>query len=157
MTKPKRTLKVNEFKKPEPPKLVTQRTTSEGLIERDIKLSVRKITVTEADYLADQRLGQIKYELSINPHEDAETQRMLINVYAPSAACSRGDVPTPDQLFRMRSADIEFWIKQARELNPNYFLWLSAFEKIINETLTKEEKDKQAKEENKKKGRKRTR
>jgi len=132
MTKPK-TLDLAALKKT-PPQVVDVRLSAEGLAEVELLLGNRKIIVSEADGLSDYKLGQAINQIIENPLPDAIAQNIVLNIYPQLAACSYGDLPTPEQFQRMGKEAVRLWIEKARELNPHEKIngesWWAFFESI---------------------------
>jgi len=102
-----------------------------GLKTKKLDLSGRKITVSEATYMMGIQRGLAITEIMENPAEDDIAQNVLLNIYVNLKACSAGDVPGPDDFFKMRESDVETWIKEARALNPSWFYFLDRAEKAL--------------------------
>jgi hypothetical protein len=105
-------------------------------------IPARKLLIMESCGLLSFRFGAINADLRLR-EKDGMTQA-LEKVYVPLAACSFGDVPTADEFLAMPSSDISVWTSEAREINPSFFEWLNAAEKIVEklneEDLKKKEK-----------------
>lgn len=115
------TLTLNDIDKQKPAAVEIKKIglSPEGLREVVLQLGKRTITVSEADSMADYRLSQAVSEISEKPLPERLAQGILLNLYPPLFACSTGDVPEPDQFFKMGKAAQELWIKTARKLNPH--------------------------------------
>lgn len=103
----------------------------------------RAILVMEACGLLSFRLGNINASLKFR--ESDEGSLPLEMIYAPLAACSFGDVPTPDEFLAMPGADIDVWLKKAREINPEFFASLDEAAKVakkLTEELAKKKEKK---------------
>ena len=102
----------------------------------------RKMLIMESCGLLSFRRGNLKAEVSMRPADSSSFA--LEKLYVPLAACSFGDVPTADEFLALPDADIDIWINDARQINPQYFEWLDAaqksVEKLNEETLKKKEK-----------------
>lgn len=121
---------------------------SNGLLSETIKLSGRAITVSEATYMMGMKRGTLIAEADVFEPDDDDAKdvalsiNVLKSVYAPLAACSSGDVPTPNEFFKMREADIEEWTRVARKLNSHWFKWLDEVEKMLDEDAASASKKK---------------
>ena len=138
------------------PKRLSVSSNEEGLIQIELQLRQRKVTVVEADYSATYQKGVIVGDILDDFEPDLEEgqdppelndmervrQNLLLNVYAPLAACSTGDVPDKDAFLKMSEVDIDFWVSEAKQVNPTWFTWLDELQGIVD----------QAGEEAKKKG-----
>lgn len=141
------------------PKRLSVDQTEEGLIEIHVQIKHRKIVICEADFHANHKRGLLLADLydefdgldkdqnkgqdkgqDKGQSESAFAENILVNVWAPLYACSRGDVPERDQFLKMSEVDIDFWVDIARELNPSWFLWLDAVLKTAKETVEQAKK-----------------
>lgn len=93
----------------------------------------RHLLLMESCGLLLMRLGQVQMEIKLNPNPDPILQDSLINLYAPLAACSFGQVPSADDFFGMLESDINFWISEAQEINPGWFTWIETARKALLE------------------------
>lgn len=138
------------------PKRLSVSETEDGLIQIEIQLRRRRIFVSEMNFFSSFKLGNLLKELYAEfnpvdgtlPKDDTQVvkENLLLNVWAPLAICSTGDVPTKEEFLQLPEADIQFWVETARELGVK-FPWLDDLEAVID----------QVREEAKKKARKRTR
>lgn len=98
-----------------------------------------KVTVTEANWEADMRVGAMEKEVNIRidkmvaestaPLTESEVSYITFvqTFYPKLAACSTGDVPTEREAFDMPSAEREKWYAAVRRVNPLWFQALDAF------------------------------
>jgi hypothetical protein len=91
----------------------------------------RKLLIMESCGLLSFRRGNLKAEVGLRPADSSSFA--LEKLYVPLAACSFGDVPTADEFLALPDADIDIWINEARQINPQYFEWLDAAQKVIAE------------------------
>jgi len=134
---------------PRPKRLSTQRNI-DGLIEIKIKLRNRTMTVREANYLDGFKRGKLIGEArtsneksdSVLEPEESLAINLLMNIWAPLAACSSGDVPTKEEFLRLSEGDINFWVETAQELNPDWFSWLTKIDEVVEDESKKKEKNK---------------
>lgn len=118
----------------------------DGLVKNEHVFGSRHVTVSEASGLMGVMRGKYILELQEITDRDPYVQRYLEEIYAPLKACSTGDIPnSPEDFLSMKEEDIENWISSARALNPHWFVWLEAAEKIILEAMTDEQKKKKSK------------
>lgn len=93
----------------------------------------REILIMEECALLSFRLGNLQAEIQTRPQD--ELSAILLNLYAPLAASSFGDVPTMDEFMAMPNEDIARWTDEARAVNAGFFAWIDAAEKLV-EKLT---------------------
>lgn len=134
---------VNSVVIPKPQRLSVSET-DDGLVQVTIQLRKRKIVVTETNYFSSFRQGdlitQLDKEFNViadngkepkpKPDQQIVQENLLLNVWAPLASCSTGDVPTKDEFLRMPELDIQFWVETAKELGVK-FPWLDALEQAV--------------------------
>jgi len=106
--------------------------TSNGLKTKKLNLSGREIVVSEATYLMGIQRGIAISEVMENPDDSDIIQNVLLNVYVNLKACSEGDIPTRDEFLNMREPDVEAWIRASRDLNPEWFWFLTEAEKALS-------------------------
>lgn len=142
----------------ESPKRLSDEVDENGLQVRTIQIGKpgfeRIIDIHEATYLHGVRRGlNLSKTDAYKPVDDTDEEaaiayNMLMNLWAPVTSCSEGDVPTIEQFLNLREADIEFWVNEAREVNPHWFTWLDAIEKAAENAAKKKtaqaKKDKKA-------------
>lgn len=93
-------------------------------------LPARTILIMEGCSLIAFRQGNIKAELLLREFEKGMAQT-FDKVYAPLAAMSFGDVPTPEEFLALPSEDTNAWVAAGKEMNPDYFRWLDAAEQLV--------------------------
>lgn len=102
----------------------------------------RTILIMESCGLLSFRFGSLNSQIRLRDAD--EMSNALEKLYVPLAACSFGDVPTADEFMALPPQDIAIWTQEARVINPEYFEWLSAAEKVVEalneESLKKKEK-----------------
>ena len=130
---------------PKPQRLSVSET-SDGLVQVTIQLRKRKIVVSETNYFSSFRQGNLLNELDKEfnviadngkepkPKDDQQIvqENLLLNVWAPLASCSSGDVPTKEEFLRMPEVDIQFWVETAKELGIK-FPWLEVLEQAVEQ------------------------
>ena len=104
---------------------------------------MRSMLVMESCGLLSFRRGNLKAEMRLRPADGASIA--LERLYVPLAACSFGDVPTAEEFLALPDADIDIWINEARQVNPEYFEWLDAAEKIVEKLNEEQLKKKEEK------------
>jgi hypothetical protein len=112
-----------------------------------------KLTVTEATWEADMRVGTMELkaqerskELVISKGEnlveaDISWMTFFRDFYPKLAACSTGNVPTEEEAYNMPSEERDKWYAAAHNVNPLWFKALDAVLKSLN-TSEKEQKKK---------------
>lgn len=82
----------------------------------------REILVMESCGLLSFRLGRIQAEIQVRPDDDGMNSTLL-EVYAPLAAYSFGDVPSIKEFLALPNEIIYEWIRQSYEINPEHLRW----------------------------------
>ncbi len=100
-------------------------------------LPARTILIMEGCSLIAFRQGNLKAENLLRDADKGMAQT-FDKVYAPLAAMSFGDVPSPEEFLALPSADTNAWVAAGKEMNPDYFRWLDAAQEIVNK-LTEQE------------------
>lgn len=142
------------------PKRLGVKSSPEGLMQVEIQLRKFKLTVSEADGESRFRLGLLtgellnEFEVPLNSNNGQEppvktdgqrvTENMLLNVWAPLASCSTGEVPTKEQFMKLPEVDLNFWIETARNLGAQ-FQWLDRMEALFSGEIEPTEKEAQKK------------
>jgi len=92
----------------------------------------RTILIMESCGLVSVRVGNFKARV-LGLQLEAEIKENLDKLYAPLAGCSFGDIPAPEEFLAMHNEDIYLWVQEARVIAPDYFEWLNAAEKLVEE------------------------
>lgn len=112
-------------------------TNTNGLKVKKLELGGHLVIVSEATYMMGIQRGLLLSEFLEKPREPQIVQNVLLNVYVGLAACSSGDVPSPDEFLDLRETEAEAWIAAARELNPEWFSYLDLAEQAATESVKK--------------------
>lgn len=79
----------------------------------------RKITVCEADATFDARMAQIVAQANEAGEEDSAFLFFYRTFYPVLGACSRGDVPGPQEAYKLPDEKLDEWYRAAWKLNPD--------------------------------------
>ena len=131
------------------PKRLSVDANSDGLIAITIQLRKRKLVVREASYVDGIQRGMLVGDVLERQVEaddgtpEAVKNNVEMNLWVPLSSCTTGktksdSVPTMDEFMVMPEADVAFWIETARELNADWFAWLSKVEAITQDAIKEE-------------------
>lgn len=89
------------------------------LLKKTIDLTGGSITVCEADATFDARMGIMVNLAKEKAGEDPVFNFFYLTFYPVLYACSRGDLPGPQDAFELPAEKLDEWYRAVWELNPD--------------------------------------
>jgi len=123
--------------------ILFERLKKSGLFHKTLSLSGREIVIHETTGHSSRKRGALAMQIEQDESLSEDVKNSLATLYVPLMSCSEGDVPESyDDFFWMKDADIETWVREARQINPPIFALLDAQEerlKIFMSSLQEQE------------------
>lgn len=112
---------------------------------------VGTVIVHEATLPMDQELDEMEQAfIKLNDAEFGDGENISnemirfhsfrLNLYPKMVACSTGDIPAPDEAFRMPSRQLNKWWEAAKRVNPAWFEVFDNLENLSEDQKKKKEK-----------------